>query len=417
LTGTSHKSHNTTSWDTATASWLSPGVCASNEELVPLRFQDKPGGSKGFGKWENGYISEVSEPSKVNNQKVNPEYGTPVLEFDCTNQELVSAGNGYTSVGTIGTIQTTAYRVDKRLTVYFAEDTMAGHEYVFEFQVTNPLKMQASPTISIDGGIVGHNDPVADFSAIGPSTHGRGCDSYLCKTESEVDGYFKTFCNQKDCAFAMDKDSDTVLCCTSCSVAANAVAGDAEPFKVHAPFFCVKTIGQSSPYPCDANTFGVTLAANVALKGKSTVVTFTGFTNANAPDCKSGSTIASTCVVDLQEGPNKMGQHNWFSSASDGETGKALWNQDTKTLTLYALLDVECTTEMQFRFVLENPSCEQDATTISVEATNVGNSEAMFQPGHQVGIAMAAMKSDDVTVLSTIKGAMAVMLPRCGCLN
>ena len=384
--------------------WLSPGICDSDEELASSFFQDKPGGSPGFAKWENGYISETSSAGVLNTQP-RAQYPGEV-DFQCTGNPAVlqSAGNGFTTGGKMASGAN--FRINKRLTAYFAKDTEAGREYVFEFQMTNPLKAQASPSVSIDGRISGKANPDTDFSAIGPKTQPRGCSAHACRSSYVLGGYYTTFCGQTECAFPMDKDEDTVPCCTSCSVAGSAVPGDAAPLKVHEPFFCVKTIGQSSAYPCDTNTLSVTLTANVPMKGGSTVITFSGFNTANAPDCKG----MTQCVVDLQEGANGMGQHNWFSDSAGGAKGKALWHQGGSLkgkLVAHVLLDIECTTEVQFSFQLENPSCEQPAQTIQVEAKNVGNSEAMFKTARQQHIAIAPMKADTTTVLTAIKGAVA----------
>lgn len=52
--------------------------------------------------------------------------------------------------------------------------------------------------------------------------------------------------------------------------------GDAEPLKVHAPFFCTRSIGQITPYPCANNTLTVSIMANTFLSANGTVITLTG---------------------------------------------------------------------------------------------------------------------------------------------
>jgi hypothetical protein len=140
----------------------------------------------------------------------------------------------------------------------------------------------------------------------------------------------------------MDKDSDSVLCCASCSFAAGAVAaatwsarsagaadgqmttqGDAEPLKVHTPFFCTKDIGQSSPYPCGNNTLTVTFASNTFLKKQSSIVTITGLAGA----------IAVTGYMKISDGPNGLGHHNYFGGAFDDvdfAAGYGWWNDCAK---------------------------------------------------------------------------------------
>ena len=93
----------------------------------------------------------------------------------------------------------------------------------------------------------------------------------------------------------------------------------------------------------------MTLTANVAMKAgaRGTQITISHLDNANWPDGE----------VPLSEGPNLMGQHTFFASSADGPGGSAMWNQGAKTLTLFAVKDVECTVEIQFSFTLEVRVC------------------------------------------------------------
>ena len=124
-----------------------------------------------------------------------------------------------------------------------------GKDYVFEFQITNPIESQDSPQISIEGQIQGKasSTDLQFFSRAGTS---KACQP--CVDAAGVS------CSQH----VMDKDTKSVLCCTSCSYLGVAVAadaarvssglldgqttrfGDAEPLKIHTPFFCLKKIGQ-----------------------------------------------------------------------------------------------------------------------------------------------------------------------------
>ena len=80
---------------------------------------------------------------------------------------------------------------------------------------------------------------------------------------------------------------------------------------------------------------------------RGTQITISHLDNANWPDGE----------VPLSEGPNLMGQHTFFASSADGPGGSAMWNQGAKTLTLFAVKDVECTVEIQFSFTLEVRVC------------------------------------------------------------
>ena len=335
-------------------SW-SPGFCDSNETIDSLFFRNEPAGTSGFATWENTKSGS------------NPQ---------C-----------------------------RRLTAYFAKVTNPGEEYVFQFQVTNPVGKTVSPSIYLEGKMQDKNQDQTSFQYFDdakPSTSSSltspHCTPYSCN-EANSDTCSET----QGCKHVMNKDSSTVLCCSQCSYAGQAVAaastgrsssasdgqmtlqGDAEPFKVHTPFFCVKKIGQSSCYPCDSNTLTVTLTSNAGMKAGGTTVTITNLKNAN---WQSGN-------ISLLDGPNKLGSHMSFSSSFAGARGEALWDDVSKTLTLFVVRDVECTAEIQFSFVLENHHCEQDAQAVSIQASNVGNVPNVVLSG--VNIAGTAMVHDTTT--------------------
>ena len=197
----------------------------------------------------------------------------------------------------------------------------------------------------------------------------------------------------------MNKDSTSVLCCTSCSYAQNAVAGvsaatadrtpsatdgqmtlqgDAEPLKVHAPFFCSKTMGQSTPYPCANNTIMVTFTANTFFSANGSVITITGLSEASAP----------TGPMNLVDGPNSLGHHLYFSAEptsdlwtqSDNRTrGRGYWDNSTKSLTLYVAADTDCAAEYVMGFVVTNPSFRQDAPNIAIEASWIADTKQFFK--------------------------------------
>ena len=336
-------------------SW-SPGFCDSNETIDSLFFRNHPAGTSGFADWENAKSGS------------NPQ---------C-----------------------------RRLTAYFAKVTNPGEEYVFQFQVTNPVGKTISPSIYLEGKMQDKNQDQNTFQFFDDAPPSRTstatsphCTAYSCNT-AQSDTCLET----GGCKHAMNKDSSTVLCCSQCSFAGQAVAaastgrssgaidgqmttqGDAEPFKVHTPFFCVKKIGQSSCYPCDSNTLTVTLTSNAGMKAGGTKVTITNLNNAN---WRAGN-------ITLLDGPNKLGSHMSFSSSFTGARGEALW--EGNSLTLFVVRDIDCTAEIQLSFVLENPSCEQDAQPVSIQASDVGNVPGVVASG--VDIAKAAMDHDN-----TVRGS------------
>ena len=339
LSGEMHRSAN---------SW-SPGFCDSNQTIDSLVFQDAPAGTLGFAAWKN--------------QKSG------------------------------STVQC------RGLTAYFAKVTAPGNEYVFQFQVQNPVNQTRSPPIYLEGKMQdlpsGQNEGTSQFFHAQPyGTQNSRCTAYSCSEDSCL-GKTSTSCKH-----VMRKDSTSLLCCTQCSYAGSAVAsdksrpeptsapdgqmtdqGDAEPFKVHTPFFCVKKIGQSSCYPCDSNKLTVTLTSNAGMKAGGTTVTITKL-KANR----------ATGPIPLFDGPNNMGTNMSFSSSFTGVRGEAHWNDQLKSLTLFVVRDIECTAEIQLSFELENPSCEQDAQAVSVEASNIGNVPNVLASG--VNIASSAMDHD-----------------------
>jgi hypothetical protein len=108
---------------------------------------------------------------------------------------------------------------------------------------------------------------------------------------------------------------------------------------------------------------------------------------------------AAQGTMQLLSGPNQMDQHMFFSDsfAETGTRGKGRWDQQSGNLQLFVVQDIECTTDIQFRFRVENPSCEQEAPTpVTVEASNVGLSATIFNTG--VSIASAKMDYDLLTV-------------------
>eukprot|EP00961_Rhodomonas_salina_P172117 2320894-Rhodomonas_salina.1 len=98
----------------------------------------------------------------------------------------------------------------------------------------------------------------------------------------------------------MDKDVTTIL-----ERIKGAVAGDAAPLRVQNPAFLVKTIGQSTAWPCDGcgapNFIIVTISANVALSGiASSTVTLAGLVGSQTPDAGGTTLLLQDMAADAE---------------------------------------------------------------------------------------------------------------------
>jgi hypothetical protein len=156
-------------------------------------------------------------------------------------------------------------KVQTRLHMHLAQDTNPNFNYVIQFQLENPLEGQNSPDLYVEGRIGVDVDTKQNFQYIGDSHSAGAVNNQVAGSADACDSTFTAP------RYLMDKDGG-LLCCASCSVAGHAVAGDANPLKVHAPFFCVKNIGQSSPYPCANNTLTMTIMANSFFSGNGSVI-------------------------------------------------------------------------------------------------------------------------------------------------
>ena len=177
--------------------------------------------------------------------------------------------------------------------------------------------------------------------------------------------------------------------------------GDAEPLKVHTPFFCSRYIGQTTPYPGANNTLTVSIVANTFFSANGSVITITGLSNA---DWQTGA-------IPLADGPRGLGHHLFFSAEpvtrdwteTDNRTkGRGYWDNVQKTLTLYVAADTDCATEYVFSFVLTNPCVQQSAPAISIEASWIADTSQIFSftssPPSEVKIQGAAFEHDMLTI-------------------
>jgi hypothetical protein len=244
------------------------------------------------------------------------------------------------------------------------------------------MTKQLSPDIRIEGKI--GSDNVSSFQYVQDSSLARSATSSAPGRTSK--------CNTcgLDYSVPMQKDQTSVLCCTSCAFSRNAVSastdasrsynaldgqmtpqGDAEPLKIHSPFFCTKTIGQSTPYPCMKNRLTVTIMANTYFTSQDSIITICGLDSAHA----------ETGKMELLDGFAGCGHRHLFSYAHNERSGYGYWDNAMKCLTLYVVQDTECVTEYVFSFVISNMKTPQDSPDIKISARYTANSKDVFVQG------------------------------------
>ncbi|KAJ1491077.1 hypothetical protein T484DRAFT_1776121, partial [Baffinella frigidus] len=286
LTGAQHLAHDNTTWDLATEMWWAPGFCNVNDRLGTDYFMEScdpaggvctDAGNRGLAMWDNGYVDEISGSMVANNyytvagyaaqQHEAFTYKTSTSSSTTCDATQFNAGWGYTSGGklvksTTGFDISTMSGVDvkftanKRLEMWVAQNTEAGENYVIQFYTTNPIKQQNPPTVKIEGIIgfgSGDSSDLQKTQSVQASSLAPGSTTVNTASTAALCG--------RDYSVPMNSDATSVLCCASCSEGRGAVDakpgrtdtnglgqmtpyGDAEPLKVHEPFFCTKSIGQ-----------------------------------------------------------------------------------------------------------------------------------------------------------------------------
>ena len=159
----------------------------------------------------------------------------------------------------------------RSLTVFPAITTDPEEEYIFSFQIINPVMPQESPVVSIKS-------------------------SGVCMDKT-----------------VMTKDTGKP-CCTSCTHTGDAMPGDAAPLRVMDSFFCIKTIHQSTPNPCALNTLTVTIMANVPFRAGRTQVLIDGLTNADFPEGE----------IQIEDGSMGGNNHVIFANNFSGVPGDGI---------------------------------------------------------------------------------------------
>ena len=144
------------------------------------------------------------------------------------------------------------------------------------------------------------------------------------------------------------------------------------------PLFSTKSIHQSTPNPCELNTFTVTMVANVPFMNGQTIITISGLSNADFGPEVASAVGSTNTVINISDASGGAGHHRLFGSSFSGEAGTGHWDDVTDTLTLYVLQNTESASEYTFSFKLYNPPKDQPAVTPRISASFVGNSKKLF---------------------------------------
>jgi hypothetical protein len=292
---------------------------------------------QGVGRWEGNYVRSVSFQSVgagVTSRGRLLMKGPNGFNRDIGNYSIVNGvaqplnwtrGISMPAGGYIALVPHTGvtvnasvtYQTDKRLIFYPYDKTNAFQNYTFSFEIENPVSPQQSPSISIsaDGEV-------------------------LIAAES----------------MARDKGKP---CCTTCTPTGTADDGDAEPYKVHPPMFCTRTISQSNHYPCGENKLSVTLTANVPLLAKKSVIIISNLSKAEF----------ETGTINIWDESGGAHHHLLFGEHFKARPGTGFWDNGNKILKLFLLGDTESATDYMFSFSIFNAPSEQlSPPNIQVEA-------------------------------------------------
>jgi hypothetical protein len=228
------------------------GICGVNDKLGTAFFKEtcEPAngvcskeGNAGLATWDNGYVDTFSGSGILSISGYGGS-GFATSSSGCS----ISRGTGYTSGGKLSNNQD--FTVDKKLKMWLATDTEENKGYVLQFSIRNPIQKQSSPQISIEGKIGDESHALQGYQYLHANSPNGATTAYAPGSST---------CGIKQARHVMTPDSTTLLCCTSCSYAKQAVAastaarsasaidgqmtlqGDAEPLKIHTPFFCSKS--------------------------------------------------------------------------------------------------------------------------------------------------------------------------------
>jgi cysteine-rich repeat protein len=136
-----------------------------------------------------------------------------------------------------------------------------------------------------------------------------------------------------------------------------AIAGDSEPLLVRTPEFITARMGQSSPFPTALNEITMTLTMNILLDS-----------NANATIRLFNLLGASAASGELPLTSLDGKSHLYFASSPTSRPGFGLWDDTSKSLSLFVSVSIPASSRLILSFVLENPPYAQRAPNVTVVA-------------------------------------------------
>eukprot|EP00961_Rhodomonas_salina_P295938 3935902-Rhodomonas_salina.2 len=257
----------------------------------------------------------------------------------------------------------------KTLTMNVTGDVTA--ESVFSFALRNPTDAQPSPLIEVEASGI----PIAVVR--------------VDKDDSSLpNSYYDHNRWDADLNISWWNDTGVVGVGSTNGAVFESVDLDAQPLNVHAPAFIVRDIGQTSPYPGANNTLMVTIRPNLDLSVGS-VITISVLEHEDGTTSGASGPIP---LFDLDANPPNASRWNggmstendeWYFAASQGgDPGYGLWNDDSKTLTMFVVTQLTAGSFYSFMFTLKNPLCGQDAQPVCIRARNlkVGCEEGVVIP-------------------------------------
>lgn len=208
---------------------------------------------------------------------------------------------------------------DPTLTLHVAADIVAGRQYVFAFDIINPLSEQILQEDEMRIAM-GWNANAALYAA------------------------------------SMKQDLSTVPLgvfeAKSCESAA---------LTVRSPSFKKKLISQSSPFPCATdNWICLTLVTSVPLTAeKESMIRLSAF--------KGATIMTGSGEISLFNASDGLNGVPTLKSAKDGGTSRGFWNQQSSAvLTLYAACRIEAGSEIRICFKVKNPVEPSSRTTVRI---------------------------------------------------
>ena len=139
----------------------------------------------------------------------------------------------------------------------------------------------------------------------------------------------------------------------------NPAANDALPLRIQAPAFITANVGQSSFWPGVINTIGITFAANVDMQAGAVVIISSLNSLDGSPSATSGSLILSG--ADSAKFTSSL-------NTAPLVTGQGWWDDSSKTLTLYNVVNLTAGSSYTVLFQIRNPLCGQPASPVCIRA-------------------------------------------------